>query len=291
MAKFCQNCGAPLPEAGKFCIRCGTPIPQAASPEPVPAPQPVQPPVQPPVQQPMQPPWYPPTQPQAPTYPQSPVYPGAGVPGQYMPPQKKSNGGLIIGIVAAVLVVALGVVGYFGLRDGGFLRGQGGTTEPTYSTRTTTRTKKTKTTRTTEATTTTETTTTTTATTTTTTAASLDIDAVVGTYEFEGDYHEYFGETIVDSGSTSGTLTFSKSGSDLVMAISFDGGGGGSFTLSYDPDNMEATYYSATESEVDDFSFEFYEASGKMCVEGFIVVDYPYSDIPSDAYYFDGTRK
>lgn len=125
MAKFCQNCGSPLPESGKFCQQCGTPIPESAAaptpvpaPEPQPAPEPTQP-AAPPM--PVMPPVPPASMPQ-PTDRPAPAYPTAGAPGTYVTPPKKSKTGLIIAVIAAALVV-LGVLAFFGFRDGGFLRG------------------------------------------------------------------------------------------------------------------------------------------------------------------------
>ncbi len=69
--KFCSNCGKPISEGSKFCSECGFALPVAATPAPVPAPAP------------------------------------APVPA----PQKKKKTGLIVGLIAALLVVAVTVVG------------------------------------------------------------------------------------------------------------------------------------------------------------------------------------
>ena len=110
MAKFCQNCGAPLNEGAKFCPTCG-----AGVGAPAPQPQPQQP-QQPAYQQPQQPVY---GQPQQPVY-QQPVY---QQPAQKPPKKKKGKGGLIVLII--LLVAALGAVGYFGFRDGGWFRKAG----------------------------------------------------------------------------------------------------------------------------------------------------------------------
>lgn len=75
MAKFCHNCGAQLSDGDVFCMNCGTR--QAGSPS---QPQPVQP------------------------------QPSAAAP---EPPKKKKKTGLIAGIVAAAVVLALAAVAVF----------------------------------------------------------------------------------------------------------------------------------------------------------------------------------
>ena len=162
MAKFCMNCGTPLPEENAPCPQCGFGAVQAAAPQPEPAsvtepapqsappveqpveqpaPQPVEQPAPQPVEQPAAAPA--PAQPAIPPMPvqppMQPAYPMVGAPGPYAAPPKKSKKGLIIGIAAGVLAVALGVLAYFGFRDGGFLRGgdDTGTGTLTHSTRTT----------------------------------------------------------------------------------------------------------------------------------------------------------
>jgi hypothetical protein len=98
---FCRNCGAPTEEGAAFCGNCGAPL-ITPTPAEMPAPQPprnAQPPE---------------TTPPGPTY-----APGWGSP---MGPRPRGNGGLIVGIVAAVIIVLAGAgVGvYFGLiRDNG----------------------------------------------------------------------------------------------------------------------------------------------------------------------------
>ncbi|MBR3289465.1 MAG: hypothetical protein IKI63_01655, partial [Clostridia bacterium] len=173
-----------------------------------------------------------------PPFPAPLTYPPAGVPGQPMP-SKKGKTGLLIGIIAAVLVV-LGVTAFFGFRDGGFLRGfdprvPSGWSQTDATTRKTRKTKKTKTSKTTA---TTEATTAATASTTATTAATasttattaktnattakpaaVGINEVAGVYPFTGDYKEYFGETVVEEGTIQGSLEFTVSGSQLVAAF------------------------------------------------------------------------
>ena len=156
MAKFCQNCGAPLGENVKFCTSCGSalaPQPpqqpqaqQAAQPQ---AQQPAQPqaqqPTQPQAQQPAQPQYQQPTQPQAqqPTQPQyqqpaqpqyqQPTQPQYQQPAQpqYQQPQyapqaqsapakKKGKGGRVVAVI--LCLAAIGAVCFFGFRDGGFFR-------------------------------------------------------------------------------------------------------------------------------------------------------------------------
>ncbi len=100
---FCSECGQPLEEGKAFCKACGTPV---ASSMPPPAPE-----------QPAAPP------PQAGPYGAPYVQPAAyqQPPGYAQRPGKTGKGGLIAGIVAAVVIVLAGAgVGvYFGvLRDG-----------------------------------------------------------------------------------------------------------------------------------------------------------------------------
>lgn len=94
MAKFCQNCGSSLPEGANFCTSCGASVAQSAP--QVRLVQPTQP-----VQQ----------QPQSQqfTYQQTRVEPKK---------KKKRKGGGVFFVL--MLIVA---IGFFGLRDGGFLRG------------------------------------------------------------------------------------------------------------------------------------------------------------------------
>ncbi len=131
---FCSKCGAQVPEGSAFCTVCGNKIEpvnqqineQGAQPSyegPVAPQQPAYEPAQP--QQPMY------EQPAQPSYdgsaaPQQPVYEPAQPQYQQAPPQfpqggapqplppKKSNKGLIIGIVAAVVVVVIVVAVLFG---------------------------------------------------------------------------------------------------------------------------------------------------------------------------------
>ena len=124
MAKFCQNCGTALGEGTKFCPGCGTPIPQA-----VPQQQPVQPqpPQQPQYQQPQQPVYQ---QPQK-QYTQSQVH----IPEQFAkrnaarvqqnaaPVKKKKGKGGLVAVIVILLVAVIGVVCFFGFRDGGWFRG------------------------------------------------------------------------------------------------------------------------------------------------------------------------
>ncbi len=131
---FCSKCGAQVPEGSAFCTVCGNklePVNQQineqgaqpsyegpAAPQ-QPAYEPVQP-QQPMYEQPAQPSYEGPAAPQQPVYepaqPQyqqaPPQYPQGGAP-QPLPP-KKSNKGLIIGIIAAVVVVVIVVAVLFG---------------------------------------------------------------------------------------------------------------------------------------------------------------------------------
>lgn len=123
MAHFCQNCGTALGEGTKFCPGCGTPIPQIA-----PQQQPVQPqpPQQPQYQQPQQPVYQ---QPQK-QHTQSQVH----IPEQFAkknaaraqkpaPVKKKKGMGGLVAVIVIMLVAAIGVVCFFGFRDGGWFRG------------------------------------------------------------------------------------------------------------------------------------------------------------------------
>lgn len=100
---FCNKCGAQLPDGVAFCSYCGNQL----------TPQPQQPeqPTQPQYEQPTQPLYQQPVQPQYDQPMQQPYQP-APMP-QPLPP-KKSNKGLIIGIVAAILVIAIVVGVLFG---------------------------------------------------------------------------------------------------------------------------------------------------------------------------------
>lgn len=96
---FCNKCGAQLPDGVAFCSYCGNQLTaQPQQPEQPTQPQyqqPVQPQYEQPMQQPIQQPYQPAPMPQP------------------LPP-KKSNKGIIIGIVAVVLVIAIVVGVLFG---------------------------------------------------------------------------------------------------------------------------------------------------------------------------------
>lgn len=96
---FCNKCGAQLPDGVAFCSYCGNQLTaQPQQPEQPTQPQyqqPVQPQYEQPMQQPIQQPYQPAPMPQP------------------LPP-KKSNNGIIIGIVAVVLVIAIVVGVLFG---------------------------------------------------------------------------------------------------------------------------------------------------------------------------------
>ena len=133
MAKFCQNCGTALGEGTKFCPGCGTPIPQAVPQQPV---QPQQPQQQPQYQQPQ--PQYQQPQPQyqqpAPQQRQYTPQPQVHIPEQSAkknaaraqkpaPVKKKKGMGGLVAVIVILLVAAIGVVCFFGFRDGGWFRG------------------------------------------------------------------------------------------------------------------------------------------------------------------------
>lgn len=117
MAKFCENCGAPLGEQEKFCANCGARVwEMAAAPAPAensaPASQPVN---NTPVQEPV---YTPPVQPQEPVY--TPVYtpPAVPAPQKVKKPRKKMSRGkkvkiILISVLAVVLVAALALVGVY----------------------------------------------------------------------------------------------------------------------------------------------------------------------------------
>jgi len=127
MANFCGNCGSPLKSEAKFCPSCGAPV-KAESDQQNSFQQPAQQPVnQQPAQQPV------PAQ-QQPTPAPQPVQqtPQPAVQQRYAAPQqryasrapKKGGKAALIIIIAVVVVAAIiGAVCFFGLRDGGFLRG------------------------------------------------------------------------------------------------------------------------------------------------------------------------
>ena len=86
---FCRNCGTELEDGNKFCTKCGTPVDQAAAPAaasgadaPSAAP------------------------PQTPVAPPAPVASPAAPP----PPAPKSNKGLWIALVVAILIIAVACV-------------------------------------------------------------------------------------------------------------------------------------------------------------------------------------
>lgn len=95
MSKFCHKCGSPLLEGFQFCEKCGAPVaPEKPQSELLPQEAPVEP----------QPELLPQ---EAPIEPQ-PIKPAGQTPPPYNPPapQKKSNKGLMIGIVCAAVVIA-----------------------------------------------------------------------------------------------------------------------------------------------------------------------------------------
>ncbi|MBR1842008.1 MAG: zinc-ribbon domain-containing protein [Oscillospiraceae bacterium] len=94
MAKFCQNCGSPLPEGANFCTSCGASVAQSAP--QVRLAQPTQS-----VQQ----------QPQSQQF----AYQQTRV----EPKKKKKRKGVAVFFV----LMLIAAIGFFGLRDGGFLRG------------------------------------------------------------------------------------------------------------------------------------------------------------------------
>lgn len=107
MAQFCSTCGSALAEGSKFCSKCGAPVLQVAPPE-----QPQQSQFQP------QPP-----QPRT-SIPERPVRNDpANMQKLASVVKKKSKVGLIAAIVI-LLAAALGVVGFFGFREGGWFRGE-----------------------------------------------------------------------------------------------------------------------------------------------------------------------
>lgn len=118
MAKFCENCGAPLGEQEKFCANCGARVREmaAAAPAPAensaPASQPVN---NTPVQEPV---YTPPVQPQEPVY--TPVYtpPAVPAPQKVKKPRKKMSRGkkvkiILLSVLAVVLAAALALVGVY----------------------------------------------------------------------------------------------------------------------------------------------------------------------------------
>ncbi len=111
MPKFCPNCGAQVADNAKFCLTCGKPL---AAQQPV---QPQQPQYQ---QQYQQAPQYQP-QYQQPQYQQVPQYQQQYQQPVYaQPPKKKGKGGIVFLVI--LLLAAIGVVCYFGFRDGGWFR-------------------------------------------------------------------------------------------------------------------------------------------------------------------------
>lgn len=94
MPRICNNCGAPLQDGAMFCPNCGNQMQQ------------------PPYQQQAQPQYQPPR----PAY-QQPPQPGYGygAPMPYQQPPKKKRG---LGLVALVVIVAVGIMLYFQFKDG-----------------------------------------------------------------------------------------------------------------------------------------------------------------------------
>ena len=136
MAKFCQNCGTALGEGTKFCPGCGSPVPQAAPQQQLVQPGQTQPPQQPQYQQPQpqyqqpQPQYQQPVQQQRQYTPQ----PQVQIPQQFAqknaakaqksaPAKKKKGKGGLVAVIVILLVAAIGVVCFFGFRDGGWFRG------------------------------------------------------------------------------------------------------------------------------------------------------------------------
>ena len=117
MAKFCQNCGAPLDDSVKFCMSCGAAVAPAVQTQ-----QQAQsaPPTQPQYQQPAQPQYQQPAQPQY-RQPAQPQY----APQAASAAKKKGKGG-VIALVAILCAAAIGAVCFFGFRDGGFFRSKDG---------------------------------------------------------------------------------------------------------------------------------------------------------------------
>ncbi len=125
MAKYCMNCGAELKEGTKFCISCGAPVPQQTVQQPQqPVQQQPQQTQQPVYQQPQQQVYSQPVYQQQPVYTQQqyrqPVYGQPVYAGGAAAPKKKGKGGIVFLII--LLILAIGAVGYFGFRDGGWFR-------------------------------------------------------------------------------------------------------------------------------------------------------------------------
>jgi hypothetical protein len=112
MAKFCDKCGTPLPEASAFCLACGSPV--------VAAPQPPTPTYQAPPQQAYIPPQTPPqpytAPPQTPPQPQwsTPQPSSAFPPGETPAQTAKSSNTLIKVVLAIVVVLGIGAVAVVG---------------------------------------------------------------------------------------------------------------------------------------------------------------------------------
>ena len=110
MAKFCAWCGKQIDDGDVFCGFCGKRADGSdAAPQPQ-QPAPAQPaaPAQWQAQQPQQGTWQAPAAPQQPQWQQPVQQPQWQAP----PPQKKSSTGLIVGIIAAVLALVIGVGGF-----------------------------------------------------------------------------------------------------------------------------------------------------------------------------------
>jgi hypothetical protein len=118
---FCGNCGSALGEGQRFCPGCGQPVGGASAPgvqgAPPSAPQPPN--------APSQPSYAPPP----PAYSQAPVYgQGYGQPAWGAPPQKRSRKGLWIGLVSAVVVIAVACVLVFVVFKGDIFGGKAAST-------------------------------------------------------------------------------------------------------------------------------------------------------------------
>ncbi len=112
MPRFCSGCGAQMADNARFCPKCGTTAAQ----------QPVQPQYQQPQFQ--QQPQYQQQQYQQPVYQQQPQY---QQPMYAQPPKKKGKGGIVFLVI--LLIAALGIVAYFGFREGGWFRSKPGTVD------------------------------------------------------------------------------------------------------------------------------------------------------------------
>ncbi len=114
MPRFCPGCGAQAADNAKFCLTCGKPLT---------AQQPVQPQYQQQQYQqvPQSQPYQQQPQYQQPQYQQVPQYQQPyQQPAYAQSPKKKGKGGIVFLII--LLLAAIGIVCYFGFRDGGWFR-------------------------------------------------------------------------------------------------------------------------------------------------------------------------